>query len=176
VGDVPPTLFLFYASALMIQQTRHPVVEALEPEVSKTLAAFGYELVLMKFGGPTQNQMLTVFMDKPGGVTSADCQYMAERLSVLLDLLDPVPGRYHLMVSSPGVNRPLTRDEDFDRFVGQGAAVTHRDAEGKRATWRGKLLGTQEGQVLLETETGLQHVALEQVETAHLVHDWEDTD
>jgi ribosome maturation factor RimP len=158
----------------MKQAAKHPVIERIEGEVEQTLRDFGYELVLMKFGGPPGDQMLSIYLDKPGGITTADCQYMNERLSVLLDLLDPVPGTYHLMISSPGVNRPLTRDGDFDRFTGRKAAVTYRDAEGKRATVRGKLAGLVDGQVVVENETGTQQLAVDTVEQAHLLHEWGD--
>jgi len=161
----------------MIKTTKHPVIEKIEAEVEQTLRDFGYELVLLKFGGPPGNQTLSIYIDKPGGLTTGDCQYMTERLSVLLDVLDPVSGAYSLMVSSPGVNRPLTRDEDFTRFVGRKAAVTYRDAEGKRATIRGRLTGLKEDQVVLEGVEGTeepQQVALEIIEQAHLVHEWED--
>lgn len=158
----------------MNRPAKHPVVERIEAEVEQALADFGYELVLMKFGGPPGNQTLSIYMDKPGGVTTNDCQYMTERLSVLLDLLDPVPGAYHLLVSSPGVNRPLARDEDFNRFAGRRAAVTYRTAEGKRATLRGKLIGVQTDQVLLEVEQETRQLPLDTVEQAHLVHEWDD--
>jgi ribosome maturation factor RimP len=155
--------------------TKHPVIERVEPEVDQTLRDFGYELVLMKFGGPAGNQTLSVYIDKPGGVTTSDCQYMTQRLSVLLDLLDAVPGSYDLMVSSPGVNRPLTRDEDFNRFAGRRAAVTYRDAEGKRATLRGRLTGLAGDEVVVEVgPEESRRLPLEIVEQAHLVHDWGD--
>lgn len=153
---------------------KHPVVERVEPEIEQTLRDFGYELVLIKFGGPPGNQTLSIYIDKPGGVTTNDCQYMTERLSVVLDLLDPVPGPYQLLVSSPGVNRPLTRDEDFDRFAGRKAAITIRDEAGKRATVRGKLAGLQGDQLLLEGPEGVRQIPTETVEQAHLVHEWGD--
>jgi ribosome maturation factor RimP len=158
----------------MNMPAKHPVVERIEGEVEQTLRDFGYELVLMKFGGPPGNQTLSIYFDKPGGVTTADCQYMTERLSVLLDLLDPVQGAYHLLVSSPGIERPLTRDEDFTRFAGRKAAVTFRNAEGKRATVRGRLTGLVDNNVVLESETGTQQLPVDTVEQAHLVHEWED--
>lgn len=158
----------------MKQQAKHPVIERVEGEVERTLQDFGYELVLMKFGGPPGNQTLSIYIDKPGGVSSADCQYMMERLSVLLDLLDPVPGSYHLLVSSPGINRPLTRDEDFNRFAGNKAAVTYRDAEGKRATLRGELKGLQEEDVVVQVAEEERRVPVGDVEQAHLLHEWDE--
>ena len=153
---------------------KHPVVEKVEAEVERTLQDFGYELVQMKFGGPPGNQTLSVYIDKPGGVASNDCQYMAERLSVLLDVLDPISGSYHLLVSSPGINRPLTRDADFDRFAGQKAAVTFRDAEGKRATVRGHLKGIADGRVVVQVGEQADSVPLDDVEQAHLLFEWDD--
>lgn len=160
----------------MKQSPKHPVLEAIEEEVERTLANFGYELVLMKFGGPPGNQTLSVYIDKPGGVTTADCQYVTERLSVLLDVLDPVPGRYSFMVSSPGINRPITRDDDFTRFAGRKVAVTYRDAEGKRATLRGEIRGIEGEDVVVEVSDGLRPVALDVVEQAHLLHEWDETE
>lgn len=153
---------------------KHPVVERIEPEVERTLLDFGYELVQIKFGGPPGNQTLSIYIDKPGGVTTNDCQYMTERLSVLLDVLDPIQGRYNLLVSSPGLNRPLTRDADFTRFAGKKAAVTYRDAEGKRETLRGQLRGIEDDRVVVEVGEQPQSVPLEDVEQAHLVFEWED--
>jgi len=155
---------------------RHPVIERITEDVQQTLQSFGYELVLMKFGGPPGNQTLSIYIDKPGGINSADCQYMTERLSVMLDLLDPIPGRYHLLVSSPGVNRPLTQDEDFTRFVGRRVAVTFRDAEGDRKRVQGLLEGVTEGQVSLATETGPLTVPLDQIEQANIVYEWQDAE
>lgn len=160
----------------MKQSPKHPVVEQIEGEVERTLRNFGYELVLMKFGGPPGNQTLSVYIDKPGGVTTADCQYATERLSVLLDVLDPIPGRYSLMISSPGVNRPITKDEDFTRFAGQKVAVTYRDAEGKRATLRGELKGIEGEDVVVSVDEERRPVALDTVEQAHLLYEWDETE
>jgi len=156
-----------------MRQAKHPVVERIEAEIAATLQSFGYELVLIKFGGPSHHPTLSVFMDKPGGVTSADCQYMTERLSVLLDVLDPVPGSYSLVVSSPGINRPLVRDEDFDRFAGQAAAVTYRGEDGKRATVRGILRGRHDETVLVEQDSGALSIPLSWIEQARLDYDWD---
>jgi ribosome maturation factor RimP len=170
------SLFVFAGRRAMKAVAKHPVVERVEPEVERTLRDFGYELVQLKFGGPPGNQTLSVYLDKPGGVTTGDCQYMAERLSVLLDVLDPISSSYHLLISSPGVDRPLTRDIDFERFAGKHAAVTFRDAAGQRATVRGRLQGLAEGQVVLEVGGETQRVPAEAVEQAHLVFKWDDED
>jgi ribosome maturation factor RimP len=149
----------------------------LEPEISSTLDSFGYELVQLKLGGRVGSQTLTVIFDKPGGVTSADCTYMASRLSVLLDVLDPVQGHYTLVVSSPGVNRPLTKDADFERFAGSRVALKWGPADANSRTLRGKILGVAEGAVQLTLEGGTeQTVPLSEVEAANILYDWEQDD
>ncbi len=151
---------------------KHPVIEKIEGEIEQTLRDFGYELVMMKFGGPAGHPTLAIYIDKPGGVTTKDCQYMTERLSVLLDILDPIETSYNLLVSSPGLDRPLTKDEDFTRFIGKKAAITFRDATGKRVSWQGQLRGVEEGEVLLEMEQELRRVPLLEIERARLIFEW----
>ena len=160
-----------------MKQRAEGIGARLEPEISGTLDSFGYELVQLKFGGRVGSQTLTIVMDKPGGVTSADCTYMASRLSVLLDALDPIEARYTLVVSSPGVNRPLTRDADFERFAGSRVRVRYASAEGRPKTVMGRLAGVQAGQAKLVLEDGSEcQVPLSEVETANILYDWEQAD
>lgn len=157
----------------MREVEKNPVVSRIEPEVEQTLNDYGYELVQMTFGGRGAGRVLSVYIDKPGGVTAADCQHMAEQLSLLLDAIDPIEGAYHLVVSSPGVERPLLRDSDFDRFAGRQAAVTDTTDAGKQ-TRQGTLLGVEAGHVLLKTEDGVLRIALETIDGGHLVYDFDD--
>jgi len=157
-----------------MRTVKHPVVERIEGEVSGALRGLGYELVLAKFGGPRSHPTLTLYIDKPGGVTVADCQQATERLSVLLDILDPVPTSYNLLVSSPGLDRPLTRDDDFVRFAGQPVAVSHRDGEDRRVTTRGKLEGVEGEVALVRVGEKVERIPLGSIEQAHLVYEWEE--
>lgn len=177
-----PTLFVFAARfgaqdgrLPRMRDNRHPVVRRIEAEVEQLLNDFGYELVQIKYGGEGGGRALTVLMDKEGGVTAEDCSEMSRRLSMLLDTLDPIPKSYTLIVSSPGLDRPLTRDGDFDRFAGERAAVRHR-VEGARRTDQGTLLGLEAEVVVLETGDGTIRIPLSEVEEAHLVYDWDAAD
>ena len=157
-----------------MKQRKHPVVVALEPEIERTLDDYGYELVLMKFGGPPSNRTLSVFIDKPGGVSAEDCRYMSERLSIICDMVDPVEGAYRLVISSPGVDRPLTRDEDFSRFAGSTVSVRYEGADGKRRGVRGVLEGVEEGKAVVIAEGGgREEIALETIEDGNLIYDWD---
>jgi ribosome maturation factor RimP len=152
---------------------RHPVVERLWDEVEQTVEALGFELVQMTYGGPLSDLSLTVYVDRAEGVTADDCAMLGEHLSVLLDGLDPIPGSYNLIVSSPGLDRPLGRDSDFVRYSGERATIRYRSETGQARRVRGTLAGVEEGRVLLDTDGGRQALPLEQISAANLVYDWE---
>ena len=162
------------ARRMMLMNIRkHPLVRKIEAQVEQTLADFDYELVQLKFGGDGGGRTLTVLMDSPEGVSSQDCQDMMRRLSMLFDVLDPIPGAYTLVVSSPGFDRPLTRDSDFERFAGRQAAIRHTPTGGQRRTVSGVLAGVDGEEALLETEEGVLRIPLTEVEEAHLIYDWD---
>lgn len=156
--------------------SKHPVVRKIEAEIEQTVEDFGYELVQVKYGGEAGGRSLTILIDRPEEITADDCSEMSRRLSMLLDTLDPIPGSYTLIVSSPGLDRPLTRDEDFERFAGEKAAVRHRTEEGGRRTDTGMLSGVEAGDVLVETDEGMTRIPLDAIEEAHLVYDWDAED
>lgn len=152
---------------------KHPVVRKIEGELEQTVEDFGYELVQVKYGGEAGGRTLSVLIDRPEGLTADDCSKMSRRISMLLDTLDPIPGAYTLIVSSPGLDRPLTRDSDFERFEGETAAVRHRDEDGQRRTDTGVLAGIDDGDAIVETDTDRLRIPLDQIEEAHLVYNWD---
>jgi|LSQX01.3.fsa_nt_gb ribosome maturation factor RimP len=149
---------------------KHPVVLKIEDEVEQTLASHGYELVQITYGGHGRARTLTVYIDKSGGVSADDCHNMAAQISVLLDIMDPISHSYNLVVSSPGVERPLVRKDDYKRFVGKPAAITFEGPEG-RQTREGNLLGMDNDSVLLETQQEVLHIHIETIDRAHLLYD-----
>lgn len=142
------------------------MVVKVEEELERTLSDCGYELVQVTYGG----RLLSVYIDKPGGVSVSDCGEMAGRLSVLLDVLDPISYSYELVVSSPGVERPLTRDGDFERFAGKAVSVTFSDGCGRK-TQEGILLGLADDDVMLETVEEVVRIPLGEIDGAHLVYE-----
>ena len=90
--------------------------------IQKIVSSEGLELVEVEFKGGLNHRMLRVFIDKPQGITHEDCQRVSEQLGVELDVEDLIPGAYTLEVSSPGLTRKLSRQEDFEeisRKIGQ---------------------------------------------------------
>jgi ribosome maturation factor RimP len=102
--------------------------ETLRKELEAVAEAAGCELLQVAFGGG----VLRLTLDRPvGSVTLDDCATVSRQASALLDVLGFDPGRYVLEVTSPGLDRPLSRPEDYDRFTGRLARITYSEPEGR---------------------------------------------
>ncbi len=114
----------------------------------------GMELVDVEFRREAQGWVLRLYLDKPGGVTLGDCQRVSEELGDHLDVEDLIDHPYHLEVSSPGLDRPLTRGADFVRFAGREVKVTTREAVEGQRNFRGRLVGLEGERVLVALPDG----------------------
>lgn len=134
----------------------------------------GVEIFDVEFAGSGAHRLLRIYIDKPEGVSHADCQAISEHVGTILDVEDVVPGgRYTLEVSSPGVERKLVKPRDFERFTGNRIRVVLREPiEGQRH-WEGTLAGFADGVIRLEPSRGKPvSFALEQVQRANLKFEW----
>ena len=95
------------------------VIDRVQEVVSPILWALGLELVEVLYVGQGSRSVVRVLIDKPGGVTVTDCEQAHKALGPALDVADPVPHAYMLEVSSPGLDRPFKRLEDYQRAVGK---------------------------------------------------------
>jgi ribosome maturation factor RimP len=134
----------------------------------------GIEIVEVEMAGGGKARVLRICIDKPAGVTHADCEFISKQVGTILDVEDTIPGgRYTLEVSSPGVERKLSRPQDFVRFQGQKVKITLREPVADRRHWEGTLVGFDDGTVSLETSSGGRlSFSLEQVQKANLKFDW----
>jgi ribosome maturation factor RimP len=134
----------------------------------------GIEIVEIQLRGSGKARLLRVFIDKPEGVTHGDCELISQRLGEILDAQDVIPGEgYTLEVSSPGVERKLSKPRDFERVVGQKIRLSlHEPIEGQQRL-EGKLTGFADGSLSLEIspEHTIQ-IPLEQVQKANLKFEW----
>ena len=131
-----------------------------------TLEGLGYELVDLE---SSRSGMVRIFIDSPKGITIEDC----ERVSRHLTRTFAVEGFEYerLEVSSPGLDRPLKRIEDFARFAGQEATIRLKlPVEGRRRL-QGRLAGVEGGRVVVEIEGAKHEVAFEDIDRARLVPD-----
>lgn len=114
----------------------------------------GMELVHLEMRRESGGMIVRLFIDKEGGVTLDDCAHVSRQVSARLDADDPIQGRYTLEVSSPGLDRPLSRDRDFERFTGQRVKVTTESPIDGQRNFIGRLSGLMAGAVHLVLEDG----------------------
>jgi ribosome maturation factor RimP len=138
--------------------------------VEATIVRLGFDLVAVEWGTARQGAMLRLSIDKPGGVDAEDCATVSEQVSPLLDAADPISSSYTLEVSSPGIERPVQRRQDFERFV--GFRVRLRLSEGPPRRRYVGVIGPIEQDELSVTVDGTVHrIPLDLIERAHLVLD-----
>lgn len=132
--------------------------------------SMGMEVILIEVKGGGNRSIVRTFIDQPGGVSLNDCERFSKRFSVVLDVEDWIPSSYILEVSSPGLNRPLVKQNDFQRFVGKAAKVRTRVAiEGQR-NFKGSIVQAGDGRVRLELAPGKQvEISLAEIEKANLI-------
>lgn len=133
---------------------RSPMEDSLEDDVRRTVEGMGYEFVGMEL--VRRSSLLRVYVDVAGGVTLKDCELVSKALSRMLDerYEDLFADRYYLEVSSPGLDRPLFRREDYERFLGREVRVKRRGSAGRQQVLSGVLRSVDDEGVLLETEGG----------------------
>ena len=127
----------------------------------------GFELVDMELAGRQGSYVLRVLIEKPGGVTINDCVAINRELSCLLDMEDPIPSRYTLEVSSPGLDRPFKTERDYQRALGKWVKVVSDDGDGGSVTRVGCLQGIEEGTVEIACGEEKYRIPVASISKAH---------
>jgi ribosome maturation factor RimP len=146
----------------------------IEEIAQRVVASEGMELVEVEVKGGGSQRMVRISIDKPEGVTHADCELVSQQVGTILDVEDVVPGgRYTLEVSSPGVERKLLKPRDYERFQGKKVKIALRDPIEGRRHWEGALAHFENGLVTLEVAPSkIIQFPLDQVQKANLKFDW----
>jgi ribosome maturation factor RimP len=131
-------------------------IERVRTLALRVLEFAGMELVHLEMKREPGGFIVRLYIDKEGGVTLDDCATVSRRLSVELDIEDPVPERYTLEVSSPGLDRPLVGDRDFERFAGRHIRLSTAEPIDGRRNFKGRLLGLRDGCVRLLLDEGVE--------------------
>jgi len=128
--------------------------------VSPVIEGLGFELVRIRLmGGRTR--ILQIMADRPdGGIEVDDCAAISTAVSAVMDVEDPIEENYVLEVSSPGIDRPLTRLKDFDMWVDYEARIETTELIDGRRRFKGTLQGTEGDEVLIEIEEGGQPLTI----------------
>ena len=141
----------------------------LQKLLAPTVEAFGYEFVGAELSGVGHGAVLRVYIDQPDGITLDDCEQVSRQLSAMLDVEDPIAGRYTLEVSSPGLDRLLLKLDDFQRFSGEEVKIKVVKPVLGRRNFTGRLLGTEGETILVEVDNETYDLALDNVAQARLV-------
>ena len=140
--------------------------------INSAVEELGFSLVRVLYsGGQTGRNQLQIMAEPRENreMTVEDCQIISRHVSALLDVDDPISGAYVLEVSSPGIDRPLTRLTDYDRFQGELAKVTLRLMKDGRRRFNGRLGGVSDaGLVILDTSFGKFEFAFDDIEAGRI--------
>jgi len=128
------------------------LVEDRVREIAERVAApSGFEVVEVDLRGAGKSRMLRVFLDKPEGITHEDCANFSREFGTILDVEDVIPGAsYVLEVSSPGLDRKLTRGKDYERFVGSRVKLMTREPVAGNRHFEGQLESFVNGRLTLD--------------------------
>ena len=128
----------------------------------------GYELLELEYSPRRGHALVRLYIDSEEGISLEDCERVSRAVSDLLDATDPVPGQYTLEVSSPGIERPLSRPEHFAAFLGERAFVELRDPLDGRRRFTGPLLAADERSVEIEVDGRRCSLPIAGIRKAHL--------
>ena len=137
--------------------------------ITPVIEDMGFELVRVRLMSGKKTT-LQIMADKPeGGIEVDDCADISNAVSAVLDVEDPILDEYTLEVSSPGIDRPLTRLKDFDAFEGYEAKLETGDLIDGRRRFRGVLAGVEEDEVLINVDEGTIGLKFDWLSDAKLV-------
>jgi ribosome maturation factor RimP len=154
-----------------------PIAEQARRFLEPLIEREGFDLVEVEWAREGPAWTLRLFVDRPGGVTIEHCKELSRTIEPVLDVEDFIEAAYNLEVSSPGVERPLRKTKDFERFAGQRAHVKAYGpipAEGgPRKNWTGLLKGFRDGAVEIEVDGVVHKIPHDKIAKAHLEYDFQ---
>lgn len=141
-----------------------------ETIIMPALSDMGYDLVRVQISG-SQRRTLQIMAEQSetGEMTVEDCAAISRAVSAILEVEDPIKGSYTLEVSSPGLDRPLTRPQDFQRFAGLEARVELSSLMNGQRRFRGRIGGLSDGVVHLNVEGQEIEIPFEEIDRAKLI-------
>jgi len=138
--------------------------------IEPVVEGMGYEVVDIDYRPHPIDGLLRIYIDGPNGIVLDDCSAVSRQVGSVLDVEDPIPGQFNLEVSSPGLDRPLRKAVDFERFKGATVKIklTVPTLEGQR-NFTGKLNGLEKDEVILVMDGETHYLALSLIDKARIV-------
>ena len=139
--------------------------DLIKPAVEK----MGYELTDIEIKTQDREQLVSIYIDNLTGINIEDCEIVSRQISLLLDVENPISGKYTLEVSSPGLDRKLTKFNHFKRFIGNELRIKLLRSMDGRRNFRGKLLAANKESIKVQVDDQLYKLPIDMIEIARLV-------
>lgn len=139
--------------------------DLIKPAIEK----MGYELTDIEVKTQGREQLISIFIDNLTGINIEDCEIVSRQISLLLDVENPISGKYTLEVSSPGLDRKLTKLNHFKRFIGNELRIKLLRSMDGRRNFRGKLLAANKESIKVQVDDQLYKLPIDMIEIARLV-------
>lgn len=152
--------------------SKNKLIEILYNIGVNTIEAHDVELVDVELIKEVGNWYLRYYIDKPGGVTIADCQKVSEQLSNRLDIEDPIPYSYILEVSSPGIERPLKNERDFTKAIDSYVEIKTYEPLSNQKTFVGTLLNYSNDYILVKEGKKEVKIPMDKISSAKTKFNW----
>ncbi|MBI2067096.1 MAG: ribosome maturation factor RimP [Deltaproteobacteria bacterium] len=146
-----------------------PDLKKAQAIIEPIVRGLGCDLVELRFLSEAGRAVLRVSVDREGGISLGECQQISREIETPLEVEEVLPGHYYLEVSSPGLDRPLVKEEDYLKFAGRKAALrTGPSIEGRR-NFKGILQGIEQGVIRMQIDGQEYRIPFNTVERGHLV-------
>ncbi len=159
---------IFCTGSVRIRMSHMARKDQLIELLEAPIRALGYELVDLEIRTGGQG-LLRIYIDQEEGINLDDCESVSRQLSALLDVEDPMRGRYVLEVSSPGLNRPLRTPEHFQRYCDHVVRVKLNQSLDGQRNFKGRLVGVEDRDIVVEVDKQIFRLALSEIASAQLV-------
>ncbi|MBT3504592.1 MAG: ribosome maturation factor RimP [Piscirickettsiaceae bacterium] len=145
------------------------VSDQIEILVEAPIESLGYMLVGVEYIKNGRDTVLRIYIDAEQGISIEDCERVSHQVSGILEVEDPISSAYSLEVSSPGFDRPLFKQRDFERFIGAEAKIAMKLPVQGRRNFKGQLHGFIDGNIVIDVDGELYDLPLTKLAKARLV-------
>lgn len=145
------------------------ISDQIEQLIEAPIESLGYQLVGVEYIQGGQNPVLRIYIDAEDGIGIEDCERVSHQVSGVLDVEDPIKSAYMLEISSPGFDRPLFKQRDFERFVGSQVKISMKLPVNGRRNFSGELQGFDNGEILIEVDGEAYALPLAKLAKARLI-------
>lgn len=147
----------------------NPLVSKVETLIEPVIDDLGYELVGVEYGDQGRGKLLRIYIDNEPGIQISDCEVVSRRVSAILDVEDVIAGHYDLEVSSPGLDRPLFKEEHYRRFLSHRIKLVMAIPQLGRRRFTGVLKDFDDGKIIVEVDNEIYELPLADVASTRLV-------